>query len=797
MEEVIKGTQTRDRKGAFDLIAKGQTLNLSQSYTRLIGTGQKLKFAVKKESKISTSVIKKSYENPKYKAPKVTITKNTPNVKAKIHIPSISKTFQIEDDYSIVEAPEDADQQQNQPENENMEENRPPTAPERTTRKFKEKLLNQSIDRILTAGMNKKIIYKRLKLSDSVQNIGQVTKYLNDKDHNDDTWNNPMRYLVAPKQFIDLEHNLCLIVYPWVNSIGFVIYNKRARMILKTQLLLINEIKARMGLPSALPQPRNSSTLGQFIDFEVRYRKKSFWGPRPGVTENQILLDGLFAKRKKVCNIKVVCFSKFSDSFYCFMYLGEGINRRRKPYVLRVSSILNVEQNFEAEHAPFTLSTRNSTQTELVEVNSEKVALISSSPPVNSWEFLIKIWVGNNQGKLKFTKKNFLLEHLPKESNLVRSIIVEDMKPPLVKRLENLVFVFAGHSYISVVDLQTLQNPSILKYRLTQGVILRENVRIAACDDLRAVSCPGLNTVALLKMRNISQNKKEYELVESRLVSLGDGLEGIRAVGDLEVSRSARLFKLENFNMLYLAQGGRRRAEEVIIPKDIEKAEELGRLRRSSIFGFELKPTTLELVEKEENGQHFRYLDDFNLNLGNVIGIGNYFVFGGAHDTAPEEDYLTLMDKELNIVDQFRQAELRDSESLVSLNNFGQVVSFSKENSFMIHRIDEISKELVFIKILTLTQEIKRIRFSEHFNTPRESFMVLITDSKDRDHLAEFAHFLELKPPKIYTVIQQGDSVIIDKDRLFQEVNIRPKSSPNGKTKFLRFFSNFQFFYSF
>ena len=160
-------------------------------------------------------------------------------------------------------------------------------------------------------------------------------------------------------------------------------------------------------------------------------------------------------------------------------------------------------------------------------------------------------------------------------------------------------------------------------------------------------------------------------------------------------------------------------------------------------------------------------------------------MLSAAHSSSPAQNYLTLLNKDLKIVDQDKNVLLKDSESLISFDSSGQIVSFSNQNSFLVHRIDQENTKIILKKTIHLDREIKKIRFSEHLNVPRSIFMALLTDQKNNHHLLEIKHgldSLELVEPGENSFVQEGGSIIINKDHLFRGVEIRGSQSKNSKS---------------
>ena len=175
------------------------------------------------------------------------------------------------------------------------------------------------------------------------------------------------------------------------------------------------------------------------------------------------------------------------------------------------------------------------------------------------------------------------------------------------------------------------------------------------------------------------------------------------------------------------------------------------------MFEIEFNPNTLEPIILEQG--FLRFLNDWNADPVKAGIVDSHLIISAAHCSTPSQYYLTLLNKNLEIVDQDKTVLLKDSESLISFDSSGQIISFSDQNCFLIHRIDQESNKLILKKTISLDQEIREIRFSEHLNVPRTNFMALFTDKEDNYHLLEIKHdldSLELVEPGENSFVQDG-----------------------------------------
>ena len=400
--------------------------------------------------------------------------------------------------------------------------------------------------------------------------------------------------------------------------------------------------------------------------------------------------------------------------------------------------------------------------------------------PFNCSEDLIRVYLVPVKGPLDLDERWVTLSQFDENSEFARAIKAEDYKMPKTTRMSHLVFSLVGESYIAIFDLGDLDKPQVLSFKLIFGEVLNWNLKMAGCGRIWAIFCPGMNRVALVK---IEKKEGPWARVggavssEHKLIQLVGDHEGIFNLSDLSVKHSGSLLKLENGNMLFLGEGGRGVASHSD-DSDRSPSQELQDLRGCSVFGIEFYSENLEPIAHDEG--ILRFFNDWNANPTKVAIIDSYLVLSPANRSSPSHHYLTLLNKELKIVDQDQNVELKDSEFLISFDSFGWIVSFSYQNCFLIHRIDHQRNKLILKNTIRLDHEIKEIRFSEHLNVPRSIFMVLLTDQKNNHHLLEIKQglgSLELVKPRENCFVQEGGSILINNDHLFLGVEIRGSQS--------------------
>ena len=634
-----------------------------------------------------------------------------------------------------------------------------------------------------------------------------VMKYLQENHSSQFSGVSPLDFLDAQPQEKMLKSGHSCLIYTWRDMVGLVVCDDKLGRVLKSRIILTPQTEFDDVDSTHFPLFWRFEELGALIKTsweKTNTEKHVFRGRTIQMTGNPLtqndgwkLLECIY-RDPTVSNAGVHLAEGSLSLFVAFSQADT--NTWPCLYLTRVDGVLNDGETYKAPivKAPFLSEFR------FVDYDPENVAMVVFDNRKVCSDYLFKVYLVPVKGPLDFKEHLVTLDMLPRDSGLVRCILAEDMKTPDVRTLNGMIFCLVGLTYVSVVDLSDLSHLKILSFELILGATLDGRLRVAGCGDVRAVYAPGMNQIAFV-------NRNRTVEIAGFGISLGDGLQnlieldgdgvGIRCLADLGINRSACLIRVEDKNgndlenderknkMLYIAEGGKGvTSDDKEVKEDLNVSEELRRLRRCSIFAFELDAKTLNVPETQN--LRMRYLNDWNADPRYIASVGGYLVMSAAHSTAPSKHYLTLLDKELKIVDQDKNLVLKDRESLVSFDAFNQIVSFSDQNSFLIHKIEEKRGKLILKKIVDLSLDFRSIRFSEHLNVPREFLMALIVDQGGTRHLIEVNHSeyamnsLDLIEPRTHMFVKVPGAIIVDQLHLFLGVEVEEPGPYGGKLTF-------------
>ena len=740
MNTIIETTNFKQEETNKNTAQANQTLDLRVNRTK--GIRLELQGDLQGPTKTTSEPVHpKIVSNPK-SIPTAILLSNKKGVKFNAFIGSLNKHYEIREDYSIVEAPKTKFRdpaQSPRPQNRNT-----PLETARDSKKRREAMIAQFTDQELLTCLRQQFIIKAKKSID--YHRSECDEY--------------MKYLSHPRKEIDLGRGRCCFLYTWNDCVGIAIYNTRRRKILKTHLIMIQDVLTEqktnnLGAPARggqefplLDEPRPNRRLG---NFNMRGSRDWF-----GFKRTRRKYGAFFTKRTLSVYI---CLA--GDQTFAF---------GNKRHLVRVNSLMSAEGCSSIQELPFD----DRSDFEILDYDSGASAVVMKDQPKNCRDFLIRAYSVSSTGPIEFRENSLTLDNLPKDSDLVKCIIAEGRRVPQIRKLDDLVYLFAGLSYLAVVDLRNSQNPVIRSFEFVKNVVLNEDYKVAACEDLRALSCPGSNSVSLLQVKRDEESQSD-KILDSRLIKLNDGEPGVKMTADLVINLSSRLIKVKEGRFLYLGQGAN------IADRGTEREDgsnkELDHLRRCSVFGFEFNSDGLEVTQKGQNGSFLNYLNNWEINLNNIIGVGGFLVASASDRSKSDGFYLTLLSPELEVLSQFKRIKLRDADSLICFGSSGQIITFSDQNSFMLHKIDPDTKELILVKTLKLDCGVTDIRFSQHLNTPKKSFLTLITDSREIDFLVELSDNLELKEQKTYSVTQGEGFVVLHNKHLFFDIAISERNS--------------------
>ena len=242
------------------------------------------------------------------------------------------------------------------------------------------------------------------------------------------------------------------------------------------------------------------------------------------------------------------------DSLALFLvYSQVGYTNINGTYLARIHSFVATAstEKSQIKRLPF------SDNWELVGFDSERVALVLDGKRSNCCEDLIKVYLVSVRGPLDLDERRVTLSQFGEDSEFVSCIKAEDYRAPDITRINGLVFSFVGQSYMSILNLGDLDKPQVLSFKLIDGQVLNWNMRMAGCEGIRALFCPGMNGVTLVKTKKEEVDGDELLSSEQKFIEMASDDKGIFSLSDLSINSSGSLLKLDNGNMLFLGGGGK------------------------------------------------------------------------------------------------------------------------------------------------------------------------------------------------------------------------------------------------